>query len=517
MALLSTDRWPHVSLWRWETLAYAAAAGLIGLHIAALQGRIDRDSANILVVAHEIAGGAVPYRDIFDNKPPALHYWYALLIAITDSNGIVAAKLSLLMANLSTALFVFLAGKRLGGEATGLVAVVLLLYGMLAFEGTLPLTEPYMAMFLALGFWLLLRNLALGFSRRRSAMLGAVFALATLFKLPAAAAMLPVFAVLMWASASRETPSANRNGFSFLRREAIVPAATFIAGFLSVWTVTLLLLTGAGALPDFLSTIVGNLDARVRYRSFAQYVDRNRGQFLGFPLLWELAAMGLVMILASWRRDHSVRARTPQGEGWTPGAPWALTGLAAFMFIADTVPRAAHPHYWLGHLPFLALLAALGATGLLSLLAPRRWLLGPALVLSGYLAYPSWPGVTRFVDGLAENQRDALAQQAFAAQIRSYTRDDERIMMIAYQPIFYLLSERWPAYRYAMFTGGGTAAIAEANAGAIRLLESGAVRHVVIADDDISYLAEPTQRYVRETFHLIVEDKAVSAGLYEAP
>lgn len=76
-------------------------------------------------VGQRILAGEVPYRDAWDQKPPGVHYTYALMWAVWPDERVVAAA-DLIVA-VATALVLWRLGARLGGPGAGELAALLFL------------------------------------------------------------------------------------------------------------------------------------------------------------------------------------------------------------------------------------------------------------------------------------------------------------------------------------------------------------------------------------------------------
>lgn len=104
---------------------------LLLLRVPSLAQPAGADQGLYAYVGQRIGAGDVPYRDAWDQKPPAVHYTYALLLAIWPKESVVAAADLLVAA--ATGWTLVLIGRRLaGGVAPGageLAAVLFLLLG----------------------------------------------------------------------------------------------------------------------------------------------------------------------------------------------------------------------------------------------------------------------------------------------------------------------------------------------------------------------------------------------------
>ncbi len=123
----------------------------------------ESDEGGLGYVAQRILAGELPYRDVFDHKPPVAYYIYAAVIKIFGSS-LFSIRLFTAVYSLFTTLAIFGAGYLLFGSAGGLIAAFLyaLFSGGPLIQGASANTETFMVlpMLMAL-FFFLRRNLFL--------------------------------------------------------------------------------------------------------------------------------------------------------------------------------------------------------------------------------------------------------------------------------------------------------------------------------------------------------------------
>ena len=107
-------------------LVLASAALLIALRLPSLVQPMGADQALYAYVGERILDGGLPYRDAWDQKPPAVHFLYAALRAISHSDAIVPA--ADLAAAVATAWLLHRLGSRIASPGTGVLSALLFLF-----------------------------------------------------------------------------------------------------------------------------------------------------------------------------------------------------------------------------------------------------------------------------------------------------------------------------------------------------------------------------------------------------
>src|SRR5438067_231458 len=105
-----------------EWLGFAAVclfALLVRIPIAAMP--LERDEGEYAYIAQRWLQGEIPYRDSFDQKPPAVHFTYLLIERFVGTTP-AAIHWSAQAYTLATLLLLFLLGRRLSSPAGGVAA-----------------------------------------------------------------------------------------------------------------------------------------------------------------------------------------------------------------------------------------------------------------------------------------------------------------------------------------------------------------------------------------------------------
>ena len=243
-------------------VAWLLLAGLIAIRIPSLVQPAGGDQALYAYVGQRILAGEVPYRDAWDQKPPAVHLAYAALIALWPHESVVPGADLIVAA--ATALSLVALGRRFSPyPGAGLTAAALFLllanpaFGRLGGVRVRAQCEVFIALAVAaalIAVWQATdrsAGLTPRLHTRRGWLLtaGALVGLAALFKYNAAVYAVPVAALLVLRRADQQPWRGVAGDMSLLVAGAVVPIVLMLA-----W------MTGAGALRDlYFATIDYNL------------------------------------------------------------------------------------------------------------------------------------------------------------------------------------------------------------------------------------------------------------------
>jgi hypothetical protein len=320
---------------------------LLAVRLPSLAEPAGGDQGLYAYAGQRILAGGVPYRDSWDQKPPAIFFVYACLWRIWPHESVVAAA-DLAAAGLVAWLLIIL-GRRVAGAATGYAAACLfLLFGDPSLSGLVGgvyvrgQCETFIALAVTTALVLVVRQ-----DRRRwhLVLAGVWLAIACWLKYNAVVYGLPVaLALWLWPS----------DGAGAWRRWAGDLAGVAL-GFALVTATALLYFAGHGVLQDLrLATIDYNL--RYSSETYAGPVQALAYLF-HFPvararadLLWFLGGLGALLL----------------GVRLKPGRPALIVlgwGAASILSVAVNSARDL-PQYFVQANPALALAAAAGLAGL---------------------------------------------------------------------------------------------------------------------------------------------------------
>ncbi len=316
-------------------LLLALACVLLAVRLPSLVQPMGADQGLYAYVGERILAGDLPYRDAWDQKPPAIHLTYSVMRAVMPwSAAVPLADLSI--AAVIAALLWRLGGILAGGPVGPWAAVLFLAFSNPAFTrlGGVSLRaqcETFIAACVTAAFLYLARSRE-GRTRRNLFIAGALFGVAFAFKYNAAAyALAGAFALAIWKRMTTEAVAALAAGF-------LAPIAAF-----AVW------FAAGAALSDLYdATILYN----VRYSGETyQGALHALTYLLTFPItharvdaLWLVGGGGCALLLASaWKHPDRLFTVT-----------WVA---AACLSIAINGSREL-PQYFVQAAPALALAAA---------------------------------------------------------------------------------------------------------------------------------------------------------------
>lgn len=424
--------------------------GLIGLiALPVVTYPFGRDQGEFATIGRGLLDGKIPYVDLWNPKPPAVFYVYALAMTLFGRT-IAAIRLIDLIIFPLIAAALYAIGLRVADRRAGMWAVVL--FGVFYF------TETFWTLSQNDGIALLPMTLAMlcaieaARADRRSALLAAASGMmlgwAFWFKYPFALLGVPAIALYLSFRA--------RNGGGIRAGDVIGFA---IGGLLVV-------LIGAGAM-----MAIGAWDALVEsavvtsgYTSLSldpqQFVE---GMQTG--IYYRLLQWGLLFLLAALALPLTVR------RGWTPLRSrglgigvWLLAALAIML-----VQGKGYDYHWLPMLPPLGVLGAVGVVRGIDTLSRRRSLagdgrwhgrlhVGAAVALLGITAALLWsralPYLTGQEDQTAYFSRFVAGEVAADESLRVAEFLRERVVpgdslfIWGFRPEVYYMSQLNPAVRF---------------------------------------------------------------------
>jgi len=457
---------------RTALVAWLLLAGLLAIRIPSLVQTAGADQALYAYVGQRILAGEVPYRDAWDQKPPAIHVTYAALIALWPHESVVAGA-DLVVAAL-TALSLIALGRRLSsypGAGTAAAALFLLLanpaFGRLGGVRVRAQCEVFIA--LAIAAALLSAWKATTMPRGRETRVdgagrgwlvtaGALVGIAALFKYNAAVYGVPVAALAL------------RRADGTRRGELVKDASALIAGAIVPVAIIFSWMAGAGALKDLVDATI---DYNLQY-SGETYPSRPAMllYLMTFPIrqarldsLWFLGGLGSAVLITVgvW----SLRRReTDAGSTLLLVAP--LWVVAACLAIAINGSRGL-PQYFLQANAPLALAAGIAAAWCWPRMRPPWRTLTAGLLVIAVLRIANFEKVadataydlahmrgeinrrqylSRFGRADSGDKYSAEAVADLASYLREHTRPAERSLVFGFSPWGLVGSGRVSASRF---------------------------------------------------------------------
>jgi 4-amino-4-deoxy-L-arabinose transferase-like glycosyltransferase len=480
------------------TVCFAAIAA-VRLHT--FNEPLERDLAGYMVIGNELLHGKRLYSEIWDQKPPAIHYAYASAIAAVGYGPQAVYLLGLLTSGI-TLVGVYVVGREIGGDRlSGILAAVI--FSVVCSDLGLEANQPNVEVFMnACTIWflaLLFIGRRIGARWRWGLILGVVAAAGTLFKQVTA----PLFFLM---------------GFGFF----LLPAPSDDEGPRRQWGQALsaaLVVTGAWLAVCFWYWAQGDWQqfygAVVLYNRFyagnlvASLFNGLRFDHL-FPaalrFCWPLVATGMFWLATAMLDRRSREALVMAGAGL---GTWLAVSLPAHYF----------PHYYQLWLPLLAVVAALGLARMWTLAnglrGSRRTVLRIAAVASGIAVFglvaehqlpglrtPAgfWPLAKYKVEG-----RLFCEIPSDAKWIDTFLGSQETFFEWGLDPGLYYYSRRRPmatlAYCHPLLSGPLVNVLEEVT---LKQLQAGEPRLIVISKPLLGLgLRSPSLAWIRANYQVV--------------
>ena len=442
-------------------------AALVAVPFAAMLLQLDRaldgDEGVYATMARLLLDGGVPYRDLFDNKPPLQYAWFSAGLGLFG-NHVEALRLTTAIVMSATALFVYAAGRLLFPPFGGYVSLAVFVASQLLVPGISDgLPETLMLLPQTAAFVALLHGLRAG-RQRWFLLAGLLFGFAVLTKPVAiwpAIAFVPGIVFL-----ARAQPAVRGAAHLNEWRSAFVSASLYAAGGLIALLIVIAPFVVSGALAEF-------VDATMTY-NLELSSELSRGERIsrfGYSLIFVLESVGLTALVAGGVLGLLMFCTTlPRMRA--EHVVFLMFSVATMVGMAST--GFFFRHHYVQLFPVLALAFAAGVFAAPTIVRTPRgriallWAVGLfslPIFLSGTFggersvpepnedpAYATVPVERRepLSDGeflAAWDERNA----ALGAYLRAHTSDDDRIHVhggsTSRTPV-YFYADRDPAARY---------------------------------------------------------------------
>jgi 4-amino-4-deoxy-L-arabinose transferase-like glycosyltransferase len=300
--------------------------------------------------------GLVPYKDVFDHKPPGIYMLYAVAFLLLGPTAL-SVKVFGTIYTLGTVLAVFQVARKLAGNAAGCLAA--LLYAIFStgpnIQGGSVNTEVFMVLPYTLAAYSFLKVVETG--RRDGYFFAGLWTgLACTIKQVAVVNLLWVAGYLlvrMWRAKEWD-----------LRARVVTDGLWVLVGAVLPWIPFVLYFYVKGALKEFYFWQVGfNLGyINIGYQNFPNFLiflDRFREVLTENSLLWLFALAGI-----GWgRQELSIGLRRGQNAESSSSKPmaWALMATwPAFSLLGVALGGRFFEHYFIQMIPSLAVLGGVG-------------------------------------------------------------------------------------------------------------------------------------------------------------
>lgn len=444
----------------------ALFAALVALRLPSLAQPAGADQGLYAYVGQRILAGEIPYRDAWDQKPPAIHYTYAAMFAAWPDEAVVAG-VDALVAAVTAALLVPLSRSLAAPSGAGQLAALLLLLlgnpalGRLGGVRVRAQCEVFIALAVTVSLVVALgRAGRLATTARpkphrhpwiRAGLVGLAVGIATLYKYNAAVYLLPAWLALVLASGPPSRPG--RRG-----RHAALLGLGVAAGWAIPLAATAMFFAAHGALDEaYEATIAYNLaysgETYAGASAFLRYLVTFPVGHARVDSLWWLGGLGSVYLLA----------RAARHPGWLVVPAWVA---AACLSIAINSSRGL-PQYFLQAAPAVAFAAAMLLSGLWHAWSRPLRLVLVALVAIGVWRVSDLPKLAattladlRFLAGRVdlethlrrfgseEDKYSALAIYKLGRYLRAHTAPEDPVLVFGFSPGALVQSGRRSASRF---------------------------------------------------------------------
>jgi 4-amino-4-deoxy-L-arabinose transferase-like glycosyltransferase len=405
------------------------------LYVPVLGAPFERDESVYATIARGLLNGDVPYRDLFDNKPPLVFGWYAFSFIVFGENDVAPRLVAALLLSLTT-LVVFAEARLLFSRRLAYAAAA-----GFAMSTGLPLvalhsnTEAYMLLPMVaslLTFTMGMRSGRLGWFLA-AGVLGALAVMTKQVAIWNLAAL--ALTAIAWRWRSGEPVAGRAAPLVFLATGAAGAMALIATPFFAV-----------GALGDM---AYANVSYNRLYIAALTFGDRalNLAQGGAFVLaiagpLIGAAVLGLIKVLLKGRRavDYLL-------------VVWAVTSIAGV-----AMAGRFYPHYFLHAVPAAAILAAVLSVEYFPG-SGRRRIARPVLVaaaaltvlaiaVNGALYLAPWRSQLRVAPSVFYQSQWAENSELLGAYIAARTSPGDTIFNLGRESQIYFYADRRPAARY---------------------------------------------------------------------
>ena len=473
-------------------LIVVAALAFVVPRLAFVSVPLERDEGEYAYIAQRMLEGDVPYRDAFDQKPPAVFVAYAGAFLLLGTS-VEAIHVFAQLWSAVTTLLLFLLVRRLADETAALFAV--LVFALASADASITASAANAEVFMLLPMVASLLCLERGLAAGRWGWwlaCGALAASACWFKQVAAthALFVALFAASDRIGSARPGLTGLGRRYAWMGLGAALASAPWIA-----W------LAAAGAWEPFVDAVFLH-----NFEYAAELSPRQGLANLRYALARMLASFGVLWLVAGVAMLRPGRLRL-RPRAWAMLVAWAAASL-----LGVSLGLYFRPHYFIQSLPALAALCgvAFGAAARWLLARPRPGVAaaGIAALVLLVLAPPLLANRKTLLAGSPEAVSRRLyglnpfpESLAIARYIERTSEPDDFVYVVGSEPQIFFYSGRRSATRYIFFyplTADHPGALARQRS-AIAEVEARRPLYVVRTNIPTSLLtSEGTERYVFE-------------------
>lgn len=396
---------------------------------------IVQDEGVFLTIGKYLNHGWSPYQDLFDHKPPAIYFLFALLFKLFSVN-VLTIKIALIVSTLGAAALLQKISDRLK-KGSGWIAAAIFIFLMTQFEGYFLIAEPFLLLPLLLSMWLLLR---FGGNRRWLFLAGVFLGISMLFKQTSVLSAIPLFFLVHQST----------------KKGVLV----FIGGLILPWLLFAGYLLANSLMADAWHQIVTLTLNSYPHEKLGYILSMLQTNFLWTLPIWVLFWLGL--------KTKFVHKNMLLALVMLP---------LPFMFFRH------YPHYWVQVLPFVALIVAAVLVDLQRQALIIATMIFCLSIAGGKVAQDAFPNLTK------------LKEQLRVAEV---LREQPTDVMLAENQFtaFYFLLPQQPLNKYLYITEITNADGAEQQT--IKDLQRGQTVMILWPDDPNYAYAKKLQAFVQD-------------------
>ncbi|HUF53653.1 MAG TPA: glycosyltransferase family 39 protein [Dehalococcoidia bacterium] len=395
----------------------------------------ERDEGVYATIAQGVLDGQVPYRDLFDNKPPLVYIWYAFSFTLFGESVFAPRILAAICLSLTTVALFNQARMVLPMPAARIAAALFAISTGLPWVALHANTEAYML--LPLVSSLMFFTIGMRDGRLRWFLIaGALAGLAVMTKQVAMWNLLALAMVaLVWHRRTAETSL-----------QWIAPTGALFAGTLASLALVALPFTLMGALDDL---IYANLSYNWLYINFLSYAERLSN--FGYGLLFFSAVAAPFVVGALVGLVILCRKRAAVMD-------YVLILWAVASAIGVASGGRFFPHYFLQLMPSLAVLTGIViydrfVNGSSHLISRPAWIIATFLIVvsvatTSVLYLAPQRAQEQVVSSVYHQKEWEASSEELGAYIKERTSEDDLIFNYGRESQIYFYADRSPAIAY---------------------------------------------------------------------
>ncbi|MEA3492768.1 MAG: glycosyltransferase family 39 protein [Candidatus Margulisiibacteriota bacterium] len=407
----------------------------IFLRVPFLGEPLERDEGAYAYIAQRMAVGQVPYRDIYDHKPPAIYFIYAGIFKLFGESA-ASIRYFTLFYSLILTFIMFLIGSKLWGRVGGLLSAFFyaVFSGGALIQGTSANTETFLVLPILLALFFAIRS-----NNKWDLFWAGLFSgLAVMIKQVAFLNFLALFffVVLTPSLTSFVPPLSIEDGEGNELRRRRKKGVRLLAGFAIFPLLFTLYFWLNNALPEFIN---------VMFLENVGYLSHQPWQWAQFYkvvinenlILWFLSIIALLFIIMRERSDKNLLI------GF-----WAL-----FSIVGVILGKVFYGHYFIQAIPGLSFLSALVIINLKHNQF-KVFILMITFIMAGMTISYEKDFYTASPDNISIRKygiNNFVVAKEVAAFVEKNTKPDQKVFIWGAEPEVYFYSNRASASRFIYY------------------------------------------------------------------